>query len=552
MSQVKMDGVSALAAGLFGPSLATSQNDGQGEFATLLEQATGDAETINVAAEGQASTQSSSLIETRSSPRLIAENASQDAASGLIGLTTSSFSNIPQNATTPFEAIVQDTPSEELVQATYDKLLGAQLPLSGRGNTLTPNIPNTSPDAVPLSTVQDILAGKASLQPGAINEGLSRPQPSTPFEAPTSLSAEKAEPIVAPNQLQQGKAQNTQSVSKPAAKLQTSTPTSATTTGLATSELPDSLSATEPQLTSSTSIKALSVSNAPSSTAHQSSQAIVQHSIAPQIAQQQLASAPELTKAMRQPSNAPVEAEPEFVTIGNAAPSSTSTTNSTATPASTITAQAVAQPSNSTASQPSLQTPDLMSGENVIDVLSDDFVEMLDAVSLDNNSSESLGEATARASTNAPRLSSLVAQQAWAGVIQRFDGSSRQFEIRLDPAELGKIDVSLDISEDNKARIVMRASSTEALGELSRSVDALHRALADSGIDVAEDGISFELSADSDGSFTFSGDEEHNDADNASTTEQNASDEPDNDAPTTRSLTPELSIWSRPGLNLRV
>ncbi|MET0258613.1 MAG: flagellar hook-length control protein FliK [Methylobacterium sp.] len=72
-------------------------------------------------------------------------------------------------------------------------------------------------------------------------------------------------------------------------------------------------------------------------------------------------------------------------------------------------------------------------------------------------------------------------------------GSSNRFEIRLDPKELGRIDVSIDIDKDTGtvgARLVVDRPETLAL--LQRDASSLQQALAQTGLD-ASAGISLSL-----------------------------------------------------------
>ena len=182
-----------------------------------------------------------------------------------------------------------------------------------------------------------------------------------------------------------------------------------------------------------------------------------------------------------------------------------------------------------------------------IDVGDVETPELADADTAKTNAN---GRAGQSATPAVLRSASSVASQAWSTMIQRFDGRSQQYQIRLDPAELGKIDVSIEISKDNKARIVMAVQSTEAMNELSRSARALEQALAQSGVDLSEEGLNLELSENESGSFTFSDDTQDNEDENASSSAQNAANHPTDDEPVERALTPQLSIWNRPGVNL--
>ena len=71
-------------------------------------------------------------------------------------------------------------------------------------------------------------------------------------------------------------------------------------------------------------------------------------------------------------------------------------------------------------------------------------------------------------------------------------GNSR-FEIRLDPPELGRIDVRLDIDNDGnvKSRLVIERSDTYDL--LRRDQSTLERALQQAGLKTSDNSLEFSL-----------------------------------------------------------
>jgi chemotaxis protein MotD len=87
--------------------------------------------------------------------------------------------------------------------------------------------------------------------------------------------------------------------------------------------------------------------------------------------------------------------------------------------------------------------------------------------------------------------------QVYTRMIERFDGRAQRFEIRLDPAELGRVDVRIEIGADKKVHAVLAAHDSAALNDLMRGQRALERALANAGIDLADGGVKFELANDS-------------------------------------------------------
>ena len=86
--------------------------------------------------------------------------------------------------------------------------------------------------------------------------------------------------------------------------------------------------------------------------------------------------------------------------------------------------------------------------------------------------------------------------QVYARMIERADGRAQRFEVRLDPAELGRVDIRIEIGADRKVHAVMAAHDSAALTDLMRGQKSLERALSDAGIDLAENGLRFEIAAD--------------------------------------------------------
>ncbi len=105
---------------------------------------------------------------------------------------------------------------------------------------------------------------------------------------------------------------------------------------------------------------------------------------------------------------------------------------------------------------------------------------------------------TARAQATPAALQSAPAAtlQVYARMIERADGRAQRFEIRLDPAELGRVDVRIEVGADRKVHAVLAAHDSAALTDLMRGQRALERALSDAGIDLAENGVRFELATD--------------------------------------------------------
>jgi flagellar hook-length control protein FliK len=89
-----------------------------------------------------------------------------------------------------------------------------------------------------------------------------------------------------------------------------------------------------------------------------------------------------------------------------------------------------------------------------------------------------------------------------AQITRRFDAGQTSFEVRLDPAELGRVDVRIDMTRNRGVHATISADSAMTLAELARASKDLERALADAGLDLAEGGLSFSLNDPGQQDFT--------------------------------------------------
>ena len=82
-------------------------------------------------------------------------------------------------------------------------------------------------------------------------------------------------------------------------------------------------------------------------------------------------------------------------------------------------------------------------------------------------------------------------------IVRRFDGGNTSFQVRLDPPELGRVDIRLEVSRDKKVTATISADNAVTLSDLRGSVRELQRALTDAGLDLADNGLSFQDRRDS-------------------------------------------------------
>jgi len=78
-----------------------------------------------------------------------------------------------------------------------------------------------------------------------------------------------------------------------------------------------------------------------------------------------------------------------------------------------------------------------------------------------------------------------IAQQAQAG--------AKRFDIRLDPPELGRLEIRLDVARDGRATTHLVVERAETLDLLQRDARSLERALQSAGLDTSKDGLTFSL-----------------------------------------------------------
>jgi chemotaxis protein MotD len=78
-------------------------------------------------------------------------------------------------------------------------------------------------------------------------------------------------------------------------------------------------------------------------------------------------------------------------------------------------------------------------------------------------------------------------------IIRRFDGGNTSFELRLDPAELGRVEVRMEVSRDHRVTAVITADNPQALTELARHARELEQQLQSAGLQLSDSGLSFDL-----------------------------------------------------------
>lgn len=92
-----------------------------------------------------------------------------------------------------------------------------------------------------------------------------------------------------------------------------------------------------------------------------------------------------------------------------------------------------------------------------------------------------------------------VASQVGHEIVRRFDGRTTSFDIRLDPPELGRVDVRLEVSRDQRVTATISADTPQALHQLARHARDLEQTLQSAGLQLSDSGLSFDLRQGNDG-----------------------------------------------------
>ncbi|EEA96122.1 flagellar hook-length control protein FliK [Pseudovibrio sp. JE062] len=86
-----------------------------------------------------------------------------------------------------------------------------------------------------------------------------------------------------------------------------------------------------------------------------------------------------------------------------------------------------------------------------------------------------------------------VANSVWPEIARQVSGGVNRFEIRLDPKELGSVDVSIEFGKDGRVRAHLIAERPETLELLQKDQRGLEKALQEAGIDADKSSLRFSL-----------------------------------------------------------
>lgn len=98
-------------------------------------------------------------------------------------------------------------------------------------------------------------------------------------------------------------------------------------------------------------------------------------------------------------------------------------------------------------------------------------------------------------SKDEPKLQINNLQAIAATMVKKFQNGDKKFFVRLDPPELGKIEVELKISADNKVSAILKTENPQALNELMKGARDLVNSLNQAGFDLTENDLTFSLNS---------------------------------------------------------
>src|SRR5690606_12209534 len=76
---------------------------------------------------------------------------------------------------------------------------------------------------------------------------------------------------------------------------------------------------------------------------------------------------------------------------------------------------------------------------------------------------------------------------------RQFEAGNTRFQIRLDPAELGRIDVKLDVDKNGTVNARLFVERPETLDLMMRDQRSLQQALQQAGLDASRTNLEFSL-----------------------------------------------------------
>ncbi len=149
-----------------------------------------------------------------------------------------------------------------------------------------------------------------------------------------------------------------------------------------------------------------------------------------------------------------------------------------------------------------LNTPAIaLPGTETIDLESGEFLDAMEEGAVSGNNrlpakaggGTSVQQVTANTQLAASRIGAEAVSKFAARLASRAAGGASKFEMRLDPPQLGRIEVKMQVSADNRVHAILTTENPEVMQDLQRSADSLRRALIQEGFDLGSNDLEFQM-----------------------------------------------------------
>lgn len=172
--------------------------------------------------------------------------------------------------------------------------------------------------------------------------------------------------------------------------------------------------------------------------------------------------------------------------------------------------QPAAQAQNAAAQRPTASTPTSLMSPAMINALNDDFIS-LNPASADGGVDADIAASLQAKNLNITNLGNLTnpaqnAQQASqphpatkmvaSKITKAISDGETRINIRMDPPELGRVEIRMEFNNaSNSVKAVVIAEKPETYMMMQRDAHMLEKAITDSGMELGEGGIGFELAS---------------------------------------------------------
>ncbi len=179
-------------------------------------------------------------------------------------------------------------------------------------------------------------------------------------------------------------------------------------------------------------------------------------------------------------------------TVASANAMSSQATTGTATAIDTVTQAAQqAETPISMQQQGNMPAPVVAAGSTDPSVAGNSSIQgaAIPGVEASSSSSNSQAANSAKAAAQAGTPAEQVSKQITSAVREGAD----KIKIQLNPAELGRVDIKLEIGQDGRLLAVIAADNQDSLDLLQQDSKTLEKALQDAGFETSDDSLSFSL-----------------------------------------------------------